>query len=74
MNTSGQHGDGTADTRNKPVPVPGLTGVRMVAGGHEHTIALLGDNTVRSWGANSSGQIGNGTTTAAPPRSPRSPP
>ncbi|MDH6134837.1 alpha-tubulin suppressor-like RCC1 family protein [Kitasatospora sp. MAA4] len=56
------------------MPVPGLTGVRMVAGGHEHTIALLGDNTVRSWGANSSGQIGNGTTTAAPPRSPRSPP
>ncbi|MFE6050577.1 RCC1 domain-containing protein [Kitasatospora sp. NPDC056446] len=61
-NGSGQLGDGTTVFRTTPVPVPGLTGVRLVAGGREHTVALLGDNTVRSWGANGSGQLGDGTT------------
>ncbi|MFF3002345.1 RCC1 domain-containing protein [Kitasatospora sp. NPDC057940] len=64
-NTSGQIGDGTTDFRVTPVPVPGLTGVQLIAGGREHTIALLGDNTVRAWGNNGSGQLGNGTTTDA---------
>lgn len=63
QNTSGQLGDGTLDNRTTPVPVPGLTGVELVAGGREHTMALLGDNTVRSWGNNNSGQLSNGTTT-----------
>ncbi|MFF5567578.1 RCC1 domain-containing protein [Streptomyces sp. NPDC012623] len=62
QNTSGQLGDGTTDNRNKPVPVPGVSGVKLVDGGREHTIALLGDNTVRSWGDNGSGQLGDGTT------------
>jgi alpha-tubulin suppressor-like RCC1 family protein len=62
-NTAGQLGDGTTTHRTTPVPVPGLTGVHLVAAGREHTIVLLGDNTVRSWGANGSGQLGNGTTT-----------
>ncbi|KJS53677.1 hypothetical protein VM98_23760 [Streptomyces rubellomurinus subsp. indigoferus] len=62
QNTSGQIGDGTTDYRITPVPVPGITGVQLVAGGREHTVALLGDNTVRSWGNNGSGQLGNGTT------------
>ncbi|MFD4742603.1 RCC1 domain-containing protein [Streptomyces virginiae] len=63
QNTSGQLGDGTADHRTTPVPVPGLTGIQLIAAGREHTIALLDDNTVRSWGANGSGQLGDGTTT-----------
>lgn len=63
QNTSGQLGDGTTDYRITPVAVPGLKGVRLVAGGREHTMVLLSDNTVRSWGGNSSGQLGNGTTT-----------
>ncbi|MEV7025139.1 hypothetical protein [Kitasatospora sp. NPDC093558] len=62
QNTSRQLGDGTTDYRTKPIPVPGLTGVQLVDGGREHTIVLLGDNTVRSWGSNGSGQLGNGTT------------
>ncbi|MER7846022.1 hypothetical protein ABTZ03_18950 [Kitasatospora sp. NPDC096077] len=63
QNTSGQIGDGTTDYRITPVPVPGVTGVQLVAGGREHTIALLGNNSVQSWGNNGSGQLGNGTTT-----------
>ncbi|WP_243869352.1 RCC1 domain-containing protein [Streptomyces liangshanensis] len=63
QNTSGQLGDGTTDHRITPVPVPGLKGVQLLAGGREHTVALLGDGAVRSWGANGSGQLGNGTTT-----------
>ncbi|MFJ4768543.1 RCC1 domain-containing protein [Streptomyces uncialis] len=65
QNTSGQLGDGTTDSRDKPAPVPGLTGVQLAAGGRAHTIVLLNDNTVRSWGANASGQLGNGTTIAS---------
>ncbi|MER0429994.1 RCC1 domain-containing protein [Streptomyces microflavus] len=63
QNTSGQLGDGTTDYRITPFPVPGLTGIQLIAAGREHTIALLSDNTVRSWGANGSGQLANGTTT-----------
>ncbi|MFF0142396.1 RCC1 domain-containing protein [Streptomyces sp. NPDC005227] len=63
LNTSGQLGDNTTNHRTTPVPVPGLTGIQLVAGGREHTIALLDDGTVRSWGNNGSGQLGNGTTT-----------
>ncbi|MEW1694202.1 MULTISPECIES: hypothetical protein [unclassified Streptomyces] len=66
QNTSGQLGDGTTESRSTPVPVPDLTGIKLVTGGREHTVALLGDGTVRSWGANGSGQLGNGTTTDSP--------
>lgn len=37
------------------VPV-GLTGVRAIAAGHGHTIALKDDGTVVGWGANDAGQ------------------
>lgn len=39
-----------------------LAGVIDVAAGQGHTLALLSDNTVVSWGANASGQLGNNTT------------
>ncbi|WP_316529663.1 RCC1 domain-containing protein [Kitasatospora brasiliensis] len=63
QNTSGQLGDGTTVFRTTPVTVPGLTGVRLVAAGREHTIALSHARTVHSWGNNGSGQLGDGTTT-----------
>ncbi|MET8544242.1 hypothetical protein ABZW03_26905 [Kitasatospora sp. NPDC004799] len=63
QNTAGQLGDGTTVFRVVPVTVPGLTGVRLVAGGREHTVALSGTSTVHSWGSNGSGQLGDGTTT-----------
>ncbi|MEU3565720.1 hypothetical protein [Kitasatospora sp. NPDC006786] len=62
QNTAGQLGDGTTVFRVTPVTVPGLSGVRLVAGGREHTVALSGTSTVHSWGSNGSGQLGDGTT------------
>ena len=66
-NDSGQLGDGTRTTgyagRSTPMPVPGLTGVRMIAAGGDHTVALKTDGTVWAWGSNGDGQLGDGTNT-----------
>ena len=42
--------------------VPGLTDVVAAAGGSAHSLALLKDGTVRAWGTNKMGQLGDGTT------------
>jgi hypothetical protein len=44
-----------------PVAVTGLSGVTSISAGLAHSLALLGDGTVRSWGWNENGQLGNGT-------------
>jgi alpha-tubulin suppressor-like RCC1 family protein len=60
-NSSGQLGDGTADLRVAPVDVIGLgAGVLDVAGGFEHTCALLDTGAVKCWGEGSSSQLGDG--------------
>ena len=41
-----------------PAPI-----VAVVSSGWDHTCALLGDGTVKCWGWNDAGQLGNGTTT-----------
>jgi alpha-tubulin suppressor-like RCC1 family protein len=64
-NGYGQIGDGTATDRHAPTMVPGLTnGVRAIALGNYHTCALNRRSGVECWGHNSSGQIGDGTTTS----------
>lgn len=46
-----------------PVRIPGLTDVAAIAAGRRHGLALLEDGTVRAWGENRSGHVGDGTMT-----------
>ena len=48
------------------MPVSKLGGVVAVAAGGAHSCALMGEGTVRCWGDNTSGQIGNNTTSSSP--------
>jgi alpha-tubulin suppressor-like RCC1 family protein len=60
-NDDGQVGDGTAEDRSEPVDVTGLTGgVTAMAAGYRHTCALAAGGAVKCWGANGSGQVGDG--------------
>jgi alpha-tubulin suppressor-like RCC1 family protein len=43
--------------------VSGSLAVPQVAGGNDHSLAVREDGTLWGWGANSSGQVGDGTTT-----------
>ncbi len=66
INSNGQIGDGTTTSpRTSPyqIPLATLSGVTAIAAGDAFSIALKADNTVRAWGLNSSGQLGDGTTT-----------
>ncbi len=42
------------------VQVTGLSGVKAIAAANEHALALMRDGTVRAWGNNQSGQLGDG--------------
>ncbi|MDP9318511.1 MAG: hypothetical protein M3O94_05440, partial [Actinomycetota bacterium] len=68
--SGGQLGDGTVIDRLAPVNVIAsagssepLSGVRALAAGWLHTCALMVDTTVKCWGENKEGQLGDGTTT-----------
>ncbi|MGI9117687.1 MAG: RCC1 domain-containing protein [Gaiellales bacterium] len=66
-NESGQLGDGTTTASNMPVRVTVPDGVeaKAVSVGVDHACLLASDEAVWCWGANASGQLGNGTTTAS---------
>ena len=54
--------------QHAPAPVFGLaTDVTQVAGGDKFSVALHTDGTVWTWGDNSSGQLGDGSTVAYRP-------
>ncbi|MFF5206379.1 RCC1 domain-containing protein [Streptosporangium sp. NPDC000396] len=79
VRTWGDNGDGQLGDNNTPidssvpVQVVGtggtgvLSGVQRIAGGNNHSLALLNNGTVRSWGDDSSGQLGNGLPLADSP-------
>ena len=48
--------------RSTPVAVPGLSGVRAIAAGGCHSLALPEGGTARAWGENFYGQLGDGAT------------
>lgn len=54
--------DYTVACSTTPVPVEGLSGVVAIAAGAQHSLALLSNGTVMAWGANGSGQLGDGST------------
>ncbi len=60
-NINGQVGVPGPTDQLTPIAIPGLTNVVAVsAGGSDHSLALLDDGTVRSWGSNIHGELGIG--------------
>lgn len=67
-NTYGQLGSSAPAVAKLPVAVTGagrapLTGVRAIAIGGQHSVALLGNGHVVAWGRNEVNQLGDGTST-----------
>lgn len=61
-NYYGQLGDGTKNASNVPVSVSGLSGaVVSIATGNDHTCAITSEGSVKCWGKNVSGRLGNGS-------------
>ena len=65
LNSSGQLGDSTTVNRSAPTRVAGGHTFVALATGGSHTCGQSAtDSTVYCWGANSSGQLGNGSVTS----------
>ncbi len=69
-NDKGQLGDGTTTASSTPVVVargeiPDGVDLKQVSAGGSTAVALGSDGQLYAWGDNSSGQLGNGTTTSS---------
>lgn len=61
-NEFGNLGDGTITDRNTPVIVATLaSGVIAIAAGRHHSCAVMANGTVKCWGSNAQGQVGDGS-------------
>jgi alpha-tubulin suppressor-like RCC1 family protein/phosphodiesterase/alkaline phosphatase D-like protein len=68
-NDSGRLGDGTTTNRSSPITVDNTweladKTITTITAGTSHSMALCSDGTLTAWGYNSSGQLGNNSTTS----------
>ncbi len=67
LNANGQLGDNTIISKSTPVQVLNeagddfLGGVTAIASGSNHSLGVMTDGTVRAWGLNDRGQLGDNT-------------
>lgn len=63
INTNGRLGDNTTSNRSSPVSlVGGIPSWKRVAGGINHSLAIDITGRLYAWGTNTSGQLGDATT------------
>ncbi|MCL2745799.1 MAG: hypothetical protein FWE48_01720, partial [Coriobacteriia bacterium] len=59
-------GAASATRTNRPVQIGTASNWVAIGGGNAHTVAMTSDGRLYSWGANASGQLGQGNFTAHP--------
>jgi alpha-tubulin suppressor-like RCC1 family protein len=64
QNNFGQVGGGGIGTTPilAPAPVSGVSAATSIVAGHYFSLAVMDNGRVKTWGQNTSGQLGNGTT------------